>query len=193
METQRTRPLRHAFTRILNELPDFHVDMGDTFMVDAAGSQSAVNTNYLRIRGSARMGGAAVSVPMFLTPGNHEQEEGWNLDEVNGIGSIQARKWFFPTPTPDDGPFYSANSDPLAAIDDSTYGDDYREDYYEWTWGDALFVVIDTFEYTLQNPYGNVAGEGSNDPAERRPVELDPGQDPIRLAHGRLKQQQRQI
>ena len=153
-----------AFTRILNELPDFNVDLGDTFMVDSATSQGAVNTNYLRVRGSTRMGLAGVSVPIFSTPGNHEQEEGWNLDEVCGVGSIQARKAFFPTPSPLDAPFYSANSDPLAAIDEGTYGNEYREDYFAWTWGDALFVVIDTFEYTSQNPYGNVAGEGSNDP-----------------------------
>jgi hypothetical protein len=153
-----------AYTNILNELPDFNLDLGDTFMVDSATSQSQVNNAYLATRASNRMGLAAVSVPMFSTPGNHEQEEGWNLDEAAGIGSIQARKAFYPTPSPVDGPFYSANSDPLAAIDDATYGNDYREDYFAWTWGDALFIVIDTFEYTSQNPYGNVAGEGSNDP-----------------------------
>ena len=153
-----------AFTNILNELPDFHFDLGDTFMLDSAGSQSAVNSAYLAVRASNRMGGAGVSVPIFSTPGNHEQEEGWNLDEAAGIGSIQARKAFFPTPSPLDAPFYSANSDPLSAIDEGTYGNEYREDYFAWTWGDALFIVIDTFEYTSQNPYGNVASEGGNDP-----------------------------
>jgi uncharacterized repeat protein (TIGR02543 family) len=153
-----------AFGRILTELPDFNVDLGDTFIVDSATSQSAVNTAYLAVRASNRMGGAGVSVPMFSTPGNHEQEEGWNLDEANGIGSIQARKAFIPTPSPLDAPFYSANSDPLSAIDEATYGNEYREDYFAWTWGDALFIVIDTFEYTSQNPYGNIANEGGNDP-----------------------------
>ena len=109
-------PLRN----ILNELPDFNVDLGDTFMLDSATSQSAVNSAYLNVRASNRMGLAAVSVPIFSTPGNHEQEEGWNLDEAVGIGSIQARKAFFPTPSPLDGPFYSANSDPLSAIDEGT-------------------------------------------------------------------------
>jgi uncharacterized repeat protein (TIGR02543 family) len=153
-----------AFTQILNELPDFDVDLGDTFMVDSATTQGTVNNAYLAVRAADRMGKAGVSVPIFSTPGNHEQEEGWNLDEVCGYGSIQARKAFFPTPSPLDAPFYSANSDPLAIIDAATYGNQYREDYFAWTWGDALFIVIDTFEYTSQNPYGNVAGEGSNDP-----------------------------
>ena len=39
-----------------------------------------------------------------------------------------------------------------------------REDYYAWTWGDALFVVIDAFQYTMNLPYaGGAAGEGSDD------------------------------
>ncbi|MDH4136049.1 MAG: dockerin type I domain-containing protein, partial [Anaerolineae bacterium] len=59
--------------------------------------------------------------------------------------------------------FYSANTDPLAAIDEATYGDEYREDYYAWEWGDALFVVIDPFQYTMDLPYSPVAGEGNDD------------------------------
>ena len=66
-------------------------------------------------------------------------------------------------PRSTDG-FYSGNTDPLAAIDEATYGDEYREDYYAWTWGDALFVVIDPFQYTMNLPYTPAAGEGSDDP-----------------------------
>ncbi len=49
------------------------------------------------------------SVPIFLTLGNHEEEEGWNLDDTpsRAVLNIQARKAFFPTPT-NDG-FYSGN------------------------------------------------------------------------------------
>ena len=44
--------------------------------------------------------------------------------------------------------------------------DNLREDYYCFTWGDALFVVIDEFEYTPVKPYaGAVAGE-QNDEAQ---------------------------
>ena len=38
-----------------------------------------------------------------------------------------------------------------------------REDYYAWEWGDALFVVIDEFQYTMNLPYTPAAGEGSDD------------------------------
>ena len=61
--------------------------------------------------------------------------------------SINARKRYYPNPIPDD--FYSGNADTLAAID----GDHLREDYFAWEWGDALFVVIDPYQYTMIKPY----------------------------------------
>jgi hypothetical protein len=155
-----------AMTNVLTDQPDFHVDLGDTFYPGAATSQSAVDSKYLAYRDPLYMERISHSVPIFLSSGNHEDEEGWNLDDTpfsSGVGSIQARKAFFPTPVTDG--FYSGNTDPLARIDDATYGDKLREDYYAWEWGDALFVVIDPFQYTMLNPYGSTAGEGSDDPA----------------------------
>ena len=120
-----------------------------------------MNNAYLAFREPLYMDRFGHSTPIFLSSGNHEEEEGWNLDDSPfsiGVGSIQARKAYFPTPQ-NDG-FYSGNTDPLAAIDEATYGDEMREDYYAWTWGDALFVVIDVFEYTMNLPYTPAAGEG---------------------------------
>ena len=154
-----------TWTNVFNELPDFDVDLGDTFSTDGATSQSQVNSTYLTQRGNTLIGKAGVSVPIFLSAGNHENEEGWNLDDTpfsQGVGNIQARKLFFPTPT--NGGFYTGNTDPLSYIDATTYGDQLREDYYAWTWGDALFVVIDPFQYTMNLPYTPAAGEGSDDP-----------------------------
>jgi hypothetical protein len=153
----------NVMTNIYNEHPDFNVDLGDTFMIDSASSQTTVNNSYLSYREPSYFDKIGSSVPIFLTPGNHENEEGWNLDDTFSIAqaSIQARKLYFPTPI-DDG-FYSANTDILAAINPATYGDQYREDYYAWTWGDALFVVIDEFQYTMHLPYPPIAGEGSDD------------------------------
>ncbi|RPI00100.1 MAG: hypothetical protein EHM72_10220 [Calditrichaeota bacterium] len=38
-------------------------------------------------------------------------------------------------------------------------GDQLHENYYAWTWGDALFVVIDPFWYTMTKPFvGNIGG-----------------------------------
>ena len=156
---------QQAMINVESDNPDFHLDLGDTFMPDGDANQAAVDTDYMAQRSTLYMGRIGPSVPIFLTPGNHEDKEGWNLDDTPfsiGVGSIQARKAYFPTPT-NEG-FYSGNTDPLAAIDDVTYGDDLREDYYAWTWGDALFVVIDVFQYTMDLPYTPIAGEGSDDP-----------------------------
>ena len=55
-------------------------------------------------------------VPIFLASGNHEDEEGWNLDDTPfsiGLASIQARKAYFPTPIHGRG-FYSGEHRSLA-------------------------------------------------------------------------------
>jgi hypothetical protein len=156
---------QNVSTNIMNEVPDFEIDLGDTaYPAQGSTSQTTVNNAYLALREPLYMDKFGHSTPIFLASGNHEEEEGWNLDDSPfsiGVGSIQARKAYFPTPQ--NSAFYSANTDPLAAIDEATYGDEMREDYYAWTWGDALFVVIDEFQYTMHLPYAPTAGEGSDD------------------------------
>ena len=150
----------NAMTNITNEHPDFEIDLGDTFYVDGSGSQDAVNAKYLAYRAQSSFGKFGSSVPLFLSSGNHENEEGWNFDDTPfsmALGSVLARKLYYPTPI-EDG-FYSGNTDILAAINAATYGDQFREDYYAWTWGDALFVVIDPFQYTMTLPYTGGPGE----------------------------------
>jgi uncharacterized repeat protein (TIGR02543 family) len=156
---------RQTIQNVSNDHPDFLFDLGDTFMTDGMTSQSAVNNAYLAQRDPLYMDGIGHSAPIFLASGNHENEEGWNFDDTFSIAlaSVKARKLYYPTPIEDD--FYSGNTDPLTALDPATYGDQYREDYYAWEWGDALFVVIDPFQYTVLNPYGSAAGEGGDDPA----------------------------
>jgi hypothetical protein len=152
-----------TMTNVRDDNPDFHFDLGDTFMTDNDTSQSQVFAEYLAQRGGDYMDLVGHSSPIFTMPGNHENEEGWNFDDTPfsiALASVQARKLYYPTPIPDG--FYAGNSDPLTALDAGTYGDQYREDYYAWEWGDALFVVIDPYQYTMQNPYGATAGE-SND------------------------------
>ena len=154
-----------AVANIIADDPDFHLDLGDTFMIDGDTSQSAVNSAYLAYRATNAFGAFGTDTPIFLSSGNHEEEEGWNLDDTPfsaGVGGIQARKMYYPTPI--EGDFYTGNTDPLSYIDEATYGDKLREDYYAWEWGDALFVVIDPFQYTMELPYSPIAGEGSDDP-----------------------------
>ena len=143
-------------TNILNDNPDFHIDLGDTFMIDTLSeTQSAYNDRYEQRRSTSYFGGIVQSVPIYLATGNHEEEEGWNLDDTpsRALLNIEARKLYFPMPN--DGGFYSASTETLAGLS----GDQLRENYYAWEWGDALFVVIDPFQHTMNLPYTPIAGE----------------------------------
>ncbi|MBK6282515.1 MAG: metallophosphoesterase [Draconibacterium sp.] len=155
---------QQAMQNIKNDQPDFNIDLGDTFMPDNTTSQSAVDQDYMDYRAPLYMGAIGHSIPIFLSSGNHENEEGWNFDDSPfsiALASVQARKKYYPTPNPNIDQFYTGNTEPLEAIDEVAYGDKYREDYYAWTWGDALFVVIDPFQYTMNLPYTPTAGESS--------------------------------
>lgn len=111
--------------------PDFLVDLGDTFMTDKrrtdfkqAFPQYIAQRYYFGLIGR--------SAPVFLAIGNHDGEGGGSM----GTWSVANRKRYFPNPVPDS--FFSGNAtpDPVVGL---------LEDYYAWTWGDALFVVLDPY------------------------------------------------
>jgi hypothetical protein len=163
--------------------PDFYLDLGDTSAMDPSPlgtgmTEAEADTAYRITR--PYMGLITNFVPLYLAIGNHENEEGWNWDDVFtapdqslAIVGLKARKKYFPNPIPDD--FYSANTDSLpaefvAAYPDLSSAEPYHEDYYAWTWGDALFVVLDPFHYSMTwpsegNSYGGEGqdGEASGD------------------------------
>jgi hypothetical protein len=153
---------QQTLNNVLADHPDFHLDLGDTFWMDGVTSSTVANQRYLNQR--SWMGAISQSVPIFVAPGNHDQEEAWHLDDTGNpatstpVLGANARKKYFPNPVPDD--FYSGNPDPYSFL----AGDQLREDYYAWTWGDALFVVIDPYWYTTTKPYiGNAGGGESSD------------------------------
>jgi len=138
--------------------PDFHLDLGDAFIMNSATTPSAANTVYANQR--PYFGNFSHSAAVFLAIGNHENEEGWNFDDnpSKALLSINARKQYYLNPIPDA--FYTGNTDnSLTAIT----GDHLREDYYAWEWGDVLFVVLDPFQYTMNLPYTPVAGEDNDE------------------------------
>lgn len=147
-----------------NDNPDFHLDLGDTFAMDGVTTQTQANSNYLNLR--SYFGLISHSVPIFFALGNHEQEEGWHLDDTGNLTtsppvmSTNARNRFYLNPDPLLDSFYTGNTDntTLAISGDHVIGD-----YYAWEWGDALFVVIDPYWYSTIKPYsGNMGGgEGS--------------------------------
>ena len=100
---------------------------------------------------------------------------GWNLDDKPNMDETQpvlasnARSVVFPQPQPDG--FYSGNlDDSLTFLD----GNHLREDYYEWTWGDAQFIVLDPYFYTMTwpqedstYPFGGEEGTSTEDRGTR--------------------------
>jgi hypothetical protein len=148
-----------TLSNVLNDHPDFHIDLGDTFMTEkyslplTASSVRApdavtVNKRYLYER--SNYGLITSSVPLFLVNGNHDGELGWLNDGTAqniSIWASLARLNYFLNPTPSS--FFG--------------GDNYlsvftgqRASWYSWTWGDALFVVLD--------PFWNSLSSGSTDP-----------------------------
>ncbi len=138
--------------------PDFHLDLGDTFAMDGVTSVTTAETNYKSQYQFFNL--VSHSASIFIAPGNHEQQEGWHLDDTPDpalappIIGANAQKKYFPNPVPDA--FYSGNTDPHPLLS----GDKLREDYYAWEWGDALFVVFDPFWYTMQKPFAGNTGGG---------------------------------
>ena len=101
--------------------PDFHIDLGDTFMTDKrrtdyrnALPQYLAQRYYLGLIGT--------DAPVFLVSGNHDGEGlRWG---AMGEWAREQRESYFATPS------------------DGFHG---RGNYYSWDWGDALFVVLDPF------------------------------------------------
>lgn len=130
---------RQTLANALADAPDFHIDLGDTFMTEKHADRSSAAQQYLAQR--YYFGELAHSVPTFLVLGNHDGEEvrhrKGGADSLAVWSNLQ-RKRYFPNPAPDD--FFSGNPtpDPYAGL---------LQDYYAWTWGDALFVVLDPYWY----------------------------------------------
>ena len=121
--------------------PDFYICMGDDFSVEKLQTYTAdaVAGRYTLQR--PFLGLVAESAPLFLLNGNHEQASLFNFNQTDethdvAVWAQNARNRYFPTPAPDG--FYTGNTEPLKGIGP-------LKDYYAWTWGDALFVVLDNY------------------------------------------------
>ena len=130
-----------------NELsahPDFLIDLGDTFMTGKIPERGDALKQYLAQR--YYFGLVGNSSPVFLTLGNHDGEESskGGACEKDGLAvwSCETRKKYFPNPAPYS--FYSGNKEK------QTYAGN-LQNYYSWTWGDAFFVVLDPYWYSLTN------------------------------------------
>jgi len=133
---QNTSPALYAVAlrNALADRPDFHVDLGDTFMTGKFRGDKPAEL-YLAQR--YYYGLLCHSAPLFFVLGNHDGEPGGRGRPRTGALSL--RKEFFPNPQPDA--FYTGNRH-------EEEGAGLLQDYYAWQWGDALFVVLDPFWYS---------------------------------------------
>jgi hypothetical protein len=125
----------NTLANIVADRPDFLIDLGDTFMTEKYDAYRDAASQYLAQR--YYLGLAGRTMPVFLALGNHDGEVGWPTreDGMTEWASAMRRKYF--PPVHPNG-FYSGG--PVGNV------------YYAWTWGDALFVVLDPFTQTLEKP-----------------------------------------
>jgi len=129
--------------------PDFYIAMGDDFSVDTLKTVNADTVTGLYINQRHWLG--LVGAPIFLVNGNHEQASLANLDGTPdnvAVWAQTARNAYFPQPAPDA--FYTGDNQSVEFIG-------LLRDYYAFTWGDALFIVVDPYwhsEQTVDNQFG---------------------------------------
>jgi hypothetical protein len=137
-----------------SDQPDFFMTIGDDFSVD---NLKTVNVDTVTERYNLQrefLGLVGNSAPIFLVNGNHEQAAQYNLNGTPNnvaVWAQQARNRYFPQPAPDN--FYTGDTQPVEFIG-------LLRDYYAWTWGDALFIVIDPYWHSSV-PVDSVFGGAS--------------------------------
>jgi PKD repeat protein len=133
--------------------PDFYLLLGDDFSVDTLDpttiSPALVTERYTLQR--PYLGIVGRSAPVFLVNGNHEQAARYLLDGTPNnvaVWAQNARSRHYSQPAPDS--FYSGNTEVVPNIG-------LLRNTFAWTWGDALFVVIDPYwgsPVCVDDPYG---------------------------------------
>ena len=122
--------------------PDFMLSLGDIFGDDhepftiSSGALDSLHKDYRPF-----LGKVCHSIPFYVCLGNHEGENDYyyHLNPPNNlcVWGTQWRKFYYPNPYPNS--FYSGNT----TIEPFGIGN--PENYYAWTWGNALFVVLDVY------------------------------------------------
>jgi hypothetical protein len=128
---------------ILEGENDFLIDLGDSFMSEKEANKTKETTLQRHLLLRTYYDIACHSVSLFLVIGNHEGELGSQLTGTENclpVWATQIRKQYYPNPIPDG--FYSGNTKEELFVG-------FRQSYYSYEWGDALFVVIDPYWNTL--------------------------------------------
>ena len=135
----------------LEDNPDFMIDLGDNFMTDKLNNplthqvpRDTIPYRCKLLRSFYEIIGH--SVPIFLVLGNHEGEAGWYLNgTANNVAvwDTKYRKKYYSNPEPNG--FYTGDTTNYPFIGK-------RQAYYSWSWGDALFIVLDPYWGTNPKP-----------------------------------------
>jgi hypothetical protein len=159
-ERERSQFNADLYTRTLltaaADQPDFHLTIGDDFSVDtldpATVTEAKVVERYVIQR--PFLGLVGRDAPVFLVNGNHEQAARYLLDGTPdnvAVWAQNARNSHYSQPAPDR--FYTGNTESVPYIG-------LLRNYFAWTWGDALFVVIDPYwgsSACVDAPFGSGA------------------------------------
>ena len=147
---------KRTLLRAAADKPDFYILSGDDFSVDtlnpATITASQVRERYTLQRPYLTLIGR--TSPLFLVNGNHEQAARYLLDGTPNnvaVWAQNARNSLYSQPAPDN--FYAGNLTQVPFIG-------LLRNYFAWTWGDALFVVIDPYwesPVAVDNQFGGLS------------------------------------
>ena len=127
----------NTLANMVADAPDFLIDLGDTFMTDKYADYHSAAAQYYAQR--YWFGLVGRTMPVYLVQGNHDGELAW-LPAVQTWAAGQRTTYF---PSVISNAFYSSALTP--------------RNYFAWTWGDALFVVIDPYwssPVPVDEPFG---------------------------------------
>lgn len=128
----------------LADQPDFHFALGDTFMTGKYVKPELSEPQYLAQR--YYLGQLCHSAALYFALGNHDGESG---NRGSNVWATTTRKRYLPNPSPNG--FFTGND-----VSEREVG--LPENYYQFEWGGAQFIVLDPFRHTTTR---NRAGGGN--------------------------------
>ncbi len=149
-----------ALANALADNPDFHIDLGDTFMTDKRREYKEALPQYIAQR--YYFGQLCHSAPLFMVLGNHDGEAGYAARGAENIAawSFAQRTRYFPAPE------ILSVEKPSMYTGRTSFANNQGANYYAFTWGDAQFIVLDPFWFTTSRPKGGGRGPSGEVPAQ---------------------------
>jgi hypothetical protein len=131
----------------LADQPDFHFALGDTFMTGKYVKPELSEPQYLAQR--YYLGQLCHSAALYFALGNHDGESG---NRGSNVWATSTRKRYLPNPSPNG--FFTGN-----VVREREVG--FPENYYQFEWGGAQFIVLDPFRHTTTRNRGDGGNSGN--------------------------------